>query len=143
MLGGAYGCSNGYGYNGNSFYVSYRDPNVSKTNEVFAGTVDFVKNFDATEDEMTRFIIGTFSDMDAPLTPLSNGSRSFDMYLRNYTEDMLKADRERVLNTYQEDIRNLAPLIQAIMDDDAVCVIGNSDKITSEHETFDKIVNLF
>ena len=142
VLGGAYGCSNGYGYNGNSFYVSYRDPNVSKTNEVFAGTVDFVKNFDASEDEMTRFIIGTFSDMDAPLTPLSNGSRSFDMYLRNYTEDMLKADRERVLNTYQEDIRNLAPLIQAIMDDDAVCVIGNSEKLTSEAELFDVVTNL-
>ena len=103
---------------------------------------DFVKNFDATEDEMTRFIIGTFSDMDAPLTPLSNGNRSFDMYLRNYTEDMLKVDRERVLNTYQEDIRNLSPLIQAIMDDDAVCVIGNSEKLTSEAELFDVVTNL-
>lgn len=142
VLGGAYGCSNGYTINGNGFYVSYRDPNVAKTNEVFEKTVDFVRDFDVSDDEMTRFIIGTFSDMDAPLTPLAKGNRSFDFYMRDYTEDMLKAERLKVLNTYQKDIRALAPIIEAIIDGDYLCVIGNSDKITKESELFDRITSI-
>ncbi len=143
VMGGAYGCMNGYTINGVGYMLSYRDPNISATNKIFEEAVDFIKNFDATEAEMTRYILGTFSEMDTPLTPSGKGIRSFDYYLRGVTEEYLKADRMKALNTYQEDIRELAPIIEAVIKDDYLCVIGNGEQITSESEHFDKVVNLF
>lgn len=143
VLGGAYGCMNGYTINGAGYFVSYRDPNVGATNKIYEDAVEFVKNFDADESEMTRYILGTFGEMDTPLTPSGKGTRSFDFYLRGVTEEYLKADRLKALNTTQDDIRALAPIIEAVIQDDYLCVIGNGDKITSEQELFDKVTNLF
>ena len=143
VMGGAYGCMNGYTINGVGYMLSYRDPNIRATNRIFEEAVDFIKNFDADEAEMTRYILGTFGEMDTPLTPSGKGIRSFDYYLRGVTEEYLRADRLRALNTYQEDIRALAPIIEAVIKDDYLCVIGNGEQITAESELFDKVVNLF
>lgn len=142
VLGGAYGCMSGCTVNGVGYFVSYRDPNVSATNKVFENAVDYVRNFDADEDEMTRYILGTFGEMDIPLTPSAKGTRSFDFFLRGVTEEYLKEDRMKALNTHQEDIRALAPIIEAVIQDDYLCVIGNGDRITSEQSLFDKVTNL-
>ena len=142
VMGGAYGCMSGYTVNGTGYFVSYRDPNVSNTNEVFEKAVDYVRNFEADEAEMTRYILGTFGDMDTPLNPSAKGTRSFDFYLRGVTEEYLLEDRLKALNTHQEDIRALAPIIEAIMQDDYLCVVGNGDKITAEQELFDEVTNL-
>ncbi len=143
VKGGAYGCMSGCSYNGQGYFLSYRDPNCMATNKVYDGIPEYVKNFTATEREMTKYIIGTFSDMDIPLTPSGKGSRSFDSYIRGVDEDYYRKDRERVLNTYPQDINGLAPIIQAILDDDYLCVIGNGDKIEQDKEMFDKVSNLF
>lgn len=142
VLGGAYGCSSGYTINGVGYFVSYRDPNVVATNKVFENAVEFVKNFDADEDDMTRYILGTFGEIDAPMNPAAKGNRSLDCYLRNVDEKYLTNNRIKMLNTYSEDIRALAPIIKAVIDEDYLCVIGNSDKISSEENIFDRTVNL-
>ncbi len=142
VLGGAYGCMNGCTVNGVGYFVSYRDPNISATNQVFEKAVDYIRNFDADEAEMTRYILGTFGEMDIPLTPSAKGTRSFDFMLRGVTEEYLKADRMKALNTHQEDIRALAPIIEAVIRDDYLCVIGSGDKIVSEQALFDKVTNL-
>ncbi len=142
VLGGAYGCSSGYTINGVGYFVSYRDPNVAATNKVFENAVEFVKNFDVDEDDMTRYILGTFGEIDAPMNPAAKGNRSLDCYLRGVDENYLTNNRLKMLNTYSEDIRALEPIIKAIIDEDYLCVVGNSDKITSEENIFDRTVNL-
>ena len=47
VKGGAYGCMSGFGRYGDSYLVSYRDPNLQKTNDVFEHTPEYVENFDA------------------------------------------------------------------------------------------------
>ena len=143
VLGGAYGCSNAYTVSGTGFFVSYRDPNIAGTSKAFAEAVKYVREFDCDEAGMTKYILGTFGEIDAPKSPASKGLYSLDIYLMGITEERLKEHRIKMLETDVEDIRALAPIVEAVVEDDYLCVIGNSDKITSEHETFDKIVNLF
>ena len=69
VKGGAYGCMNGYMRNGDTYFVSYRDPNLSATNEIYDGIPAYLEKFDADEREMTGYIIGTISDMDTPMNP--------------------------------------------------------------------------
>ena len=142
VMGGAYGCMNGFAHGGTGFLLSYRDPNCRATNEVYEGVVDYIRNFSASEREMTKYVIGTISDMDVPLTPSTKGIRSFSAYISGETEADFKADREKVLDTTEEDIRGLADLVKAVLEDDYLCVIGSNDKITEDKDMFDEISTL-
>lgn len=142
VKGGAYGCMCGFSYDGLGYFVSYRDPNLERTNEVFKKTIEYVENFQVDERNMTKYIIGAISDLDQPLTPFTEGKRSFSAYITGVTEEMLQKDRDEVLNTNVDQIKKLAPIIKTIIDADHICVIGNEDKIIQQKELFKNIENL-
>ncbi|MCI8506700.1 MAG: insulinase family protein [Lachnospiraceae bacterium] len=142
VKGGAYGVMSGFGRNGDSYFVSYRDPNLAKTNEVFEKVPDYLENFTADEREMTKYIIGTISHMDAPLTPRVKGSRNMSMYLCGVTEEMLKAERDQVLSASEEDIRALEGPVRAILAGGNLCVLGRDTKIEAERGLFETITRL-
>ena len=88
VKGGAYGCMSGYSKNGDSYFVSYRDPNLAKTLETYNGAVEYLKNFSGDERTMTQYLIGAISDLDVPLTPQSKGLRSLSAYMTKQTEEL-------------------------------------------------------
>lgn len=143
VKGGAYGCMSNYTRSGDCYFVSYRDPNLAKTNEVYNGIVDYIKNFDADERDMTKFIIGTISEMDTPLNPSAKGARSLGAYLCKVSYEQLLQERTEVLTATKEDIRALADLIEAVLKQENICVIGNEDKIEQDKYLFDNIYHLF
>ena len=142
VLGGAYGCMCGFDRNGDSYFVSYRDPHMKRTEEVYEGIPEYLKNFDADERDMLKFIIGTISMMDTPLNPSAKGSRSLMAYLSGLDFAVLQKERDQVLSAEKEDIRALAPLVEAILSDDCRCVIGDESKITENKDRFGRLENL-
>ena len=142
VKGGAYGCGTNVGRNGDVCFLSYRDPNLGRTLDVYRGVPEYLKNFDADERAMTRFVIGTFSELDAPLTPLSQGRRSLLSYLTGVTYEMIQKEREQALHTCPQDIRNLADTMQAVLDHSYICAIGNEGKLKEESELFDVLETL-
>ena len=143
VKGGAYGCMSSFMRNGDCFFVSYRDPNLQRTIDVYEKASEYLKNFVADERTLTQYIIGTISDMDAPLTPASYGTYSLAAYLSGVTDEMIQKDRDEVLNVTQEDIRKLAQYVEAILEDDFVCVVGTAPKIEESKDLFKTIENLF
>jgi Zn-dependent M16 (insulinase) family peptidase len=139
VKGGAYGCMSSFTKTGKSYFVSYRDPNLEKTNEIYEGIVDYLKNFTVDEREMMKNIIGTFSNIDRPLTPAASGERSMNLYMNHITADMIKKERLEILNTTVEDIRALAKIVEAVLEDDLLCVIGNENKIEEAKELFGEV----
>ena len=130
VKGGAYGCMSGFKRNGDAYFVSYRDPHLERTFEVYRGIPDFVRNFNADEEQMTRYIIGTVGGMDTPRTPQMQGSISRAAYFNGITDEMLQKTRDEILSAKDEDIRALAPLIEAILACDICCVVGSETKVT-------------
>ena len=143
VKGGAYGCMSGFTRTGNGYLASYRDPNLKATFDVFKGTVEYLKNFAASDRDMLKYIIGTISDMDIPLTPSMAGQRSFTAYLTGITEERILKEREEVLSCSVEDIRGLAKHIQAILDEEAICVLGNEALLKKEETLFNTLEPLF
>ncbi|SFG09650.1 hypothetical protein SAMN04487761_10416 [Lachnospiraceae bacterium C7] len=142
VKGGAYGCSGSFLRTGEGYLVSYRDPNLSKTNDIYEKTPEYLRNFNPNERDMTKYIIGTFSSMDTPLYPEGMGSRSMSAYISKLSIDTLQKERDQIRNATVEDIRNLADLVQAILDDGNICVIGNEDNIKKESKLFKNIETL-
>lgn len=143
VKGGAYGCMSGFGRSGEGYFVSYRDPNLRETNEVYEGVVKYLEDFDADERDMTKFVIGTVSDLDMPLTPSIRGSRGLSAYLSGVTQEMMQQERDEVLKAQPEDIRALSGLVKAVLNTGSFCVIGNEEKIQANKDMFREIKNLY
>ena len=143
VKGGAYGCMCDFYRDGNCYFVSYRDPNLGQTIEVYQEAAQFLADYQGSERTLTQYVIGTFSFMDVPLTAEAKGRRSRDAYFRELTYDMVQKMRDEVLNATAEDIRGLADYVRAFMEEDCLCVVGSEQKIKAESDRFMKIENLF
>lgn len=91
--------------NGDAYFTSYRDPNLKSTNEIYEGIPAYLRAFDADERDMTKYIIGTVSDMDTPLNPAAKGMRSVSAYLTNISYEELQRERNEVLDAQPENIK--------------------------------------
>lgn len=143
VLGGAYGCMCGFNADGSAYFVSYRDPNLKKTYDIYKGLVKYLKEFDANEEEMFKCIIGAVGNYDFPKSPSNKGLRSLTAYLKNQTIDDLKFEKYQLINTTANDIRNIASYVEAIVLQNNICVIGNENKIEEEKDIFNICKPLF
>ncbi|MBE9469230.1 MAG: insulinase family protein [Bacteroidetes bacterium] len=139
VLGGAYGGFAGFSKSGNSYFASYRDPNLKETLDNYDATPEFVKTFDADSNAMTRFIIGTIARMDGPTTASQRGSIAINRYFTKTTLKELQTERAQVLSATPEDIKSYEKMITDILDQNAICVYGNSKKIEANKSLFKKI----
>lgn len=142
VKGGAYGCMNTFLRSGESYFVSYRDPNLSDTLDVYDRIPEYIKSFSPDERDMTKFIIGTFSALDTPMNPEAKGSRSLSAYLEGITYEQIQKERNEILNAQPEDIRRLADLVEAVLKKDSICVIGNENMIKESAELFENVEKL-
>ena len=143
VQGGAYGCNMNASRQGDMVFVSYRDPNLAETIKVFEQTGDYLRSFDADERDMTKYIIGTVSGMDTPLTPSQRGLRGLNCYLSGVTQDILQRTRDEVLDATVEDIRALAAPVDAAMEQGYICVVGNESVIEANKDLFTNIESLY
>lgn len=143
VKGGAYGCMCNFNRIGEGYLISYRDPNLEKTMQVYEEVVDYLKEFDVNERDMNQYIIGTISNMDRPMTPSAKGDRSMNLYMNHVSEDMIRRERAEVLDATAEDIRKLAAVMEAMLKADQLCVIGSEEKIEEQKELFTEVKTLF
>ena len=143
VKGGAYGCMRSVGRTGEGYFVSYRDPNVKESNEIYDGIPEYLEQFDADERDMTKFVIGTISELDTPLTPSIRGARGLSAWYSGVTKEMLQKERDEILSVTAEDIRALGGLVREILNTGAVCAIGSEEKIQNAGNMFKTVRPLF
>lgn len=143
VQGGAYGSFARFSRNGNMFLGSYRDPNLVKTLEIYKGLPGYLKNFQADKRQMTKYIIGTISNIDTPLTPSMKGEAATDDYISHLSLEEKQKERDEILGTTEKGIRDKSRLIEDLVKENYYCVLGN-DKILKDNENlFDELLNIF
>ena len=143
VLGGAYGAMCDFNRFGICYFTSYRDPNLKKTYDVYRNAVKYVEEFDCTERDMTKYIIGTISGVDMPLSPSMLGSFSFSVYMTGVTDEDRQKNRDQILSTTPEDIRALAPYVRILSESDAICTVGGEEKLNESRDIFKTIENIY
>ena len=141
-IGGAYGCMSSYAKNGDSAFVTYRDPNLKNSIDVFEKAADYLRNFDDDDRTILQYIIGAISDLDTPKTPSGKGAYGLTAYLCNAKMENIQRNRDELLGTTKETIRSLADYVDAFMQDECLCVIGTNDKIDEAKDLFDNVEQL-
>lgn len=143
IQGGAYGVSVSFTRSGMMIFTSYRDPNLKETLEAYNGLTDYLANFDADEREMKKYIIGTISRLDTPLTPQMKGERSELYYFTGLTQESIQKERDEILATTARDIKELSGLTADVVKNDYLCVVGGQSKIQQNKDLFKNMVSVF
>ncbi len=143
VKGGAYGCMCAFARSGNSYFTSYRDPNLMETYDIYMNAAKYVAEFDADDRDMTKYVIGAISKLDAPLTPVAEGNFSFASYIIGINDDDLQKDRDEVLATDVETIRGLAPYVEAAINNDIICAVGGESKLEANKDKFKQVITVF
>ncbi|HBH47202.1 MAG TPA: peptidase, partial [Bacteroidales bacterium] len=105
----------------------------------YAGTTEFIKNYETDSTEMIRSIIGTISWLDYPWTPSQKGNAAINRYYNGFTQQEAQTRRDEVLSATIDDIRALAPLVNDLLDQNTYCVYGNQEIIQANKDLFKSI----
>ncbi|MEE8205466.1 MAG: insulinase family protein [Nitrospinaceae bacterium] len=144
VKGGAYGSSLSFDlYTGDLALVSYRDPNLVETLQVYDDIPEFLSQLEIPEEEFEQIVIGCAGKIDPPLTPDRKGSLAKIEYLTGMTQEFKQRRLEELLSTRLSDIREYAGLFEKVRDQGAVCALGNEDKIKKSSSHFENLVKVF
>lgn len=143
VQGGAYGAFAQFERTGNMVFGSYRDPNLKESLQVYDETARFLRSFNVSDREMTKYIIGTMSQLDSPLTPQMKGERATMQYIRNITQSDVQRERDEIIATKRETIQGIADMIERTMQQNYICVMGSEQKIKANKDLFGKLVAMF
>ena len=70
-------------------------------------------------------------------------SLSFLSIMDKISYEELQRERNEVLDAQPENIKNLAGLIEAVLAQDALCVIGAEENVEAEKDMFLEVKNLY
>ena len=142
VQGGAYGAFANFYDDGNMIFCSYRDPNLLETLDVYKELPQYLRDFALTDREMRKYIIGTMSSLDLPMTPALRGPRAMGMYFSGAKLEDKVEFRKQVIACKPEDIVALADVVEPVLNDNHICTMGNEQKIKDAGNVFDNIVSL-
>ncbi len=137
--GGAYGTGFTADFSGNVSFYSYRDPNLADTISAYDASVQFVKDFNPSEREMTKYIIGAVAASDKPKSPSAKAAFSDGDYFDNVSNALREKVRREMLSTTSEDIRALAEPLKEILDKNMICVFSSKAKIKKNKKLFGSV----
>jgi len=144
VKGGAYGSSLSFDlYTGDLSLVSYRDPNLVETLEIYDDIPEFLSQLEIPADEFEKIVIGCAGKIDPPLTPDRKGALAKTEHLTGLTQELKQQRLEELLSTQMTDIRGYAPIFEKIRDQGTICALGNEGKIKKSSSHFKNLVKVF
>ena len=144
VQGGAYGSQSSFdSYSGDYGLVSYRDPNLTETLDIYDQIGDYLDTLDISDKELTKILIGCVGRLDPPMTADRKGSISMVEYLTGKTYELKQKRRDELLSTRLDDIKSFAGIFRKIKESGNVCVLGNEEKIKKSKNRFDHLVKVF
>ncbi len=140
--GGAYGTGFTVNLTGDVGMYSYRDPNLKDTVTAFDEAYKYIEAFEASEREMTKYIVGAVAATDRPKSPFTKAMRSDSDYFNSIDLALRNRIRGEMLNTTSEDIRGLASVIKGLMDENNLCVFSSKSRIEKNSDLFKNKVTI-
>ncbi|KAJ0771635.1 putative ribosomal protein S10 [Helianthus annuus] len=115
-------------------FLSYRDPNLLKTLNVYDGTSDFLRQLEINDDALKKAIIGTIGDLDSYQLPDAKGYTSLLRYVSGVSEEDRQARREEVLSTRPSDFKEFADVVDAIKDKGVVVAVASEHDVDAANK---------
>lgn len=103
--GGAYGGGARLTSEGIFSFYSYRDPNSTRTFDLFDKTYDFLTGYSLPQSDIDEAKLGVFQQIDGPVPPSNRGMTKFT---HGITDDDLQRQREQLKAATKEQLLHVA-----------------------------------
>ena len=140
--GGAYIVDAGFSKNGMMSFGSGRDPNLKETLDTFDKVADFLRSFSPNEREMRKYILGSVSGLDHPVSNQIKAQISNGRFFSGMTQDHIQKIRDEVLSTSAADIRGFGDMVDEAMKKNCFAVVGGEEKIKAHRDLFGSIESI-
>lgn len=141
IQGGAYGATARFELNGLGVFASYRDPQLAKSLEAYRELPSWLKNVEFPARELDKYVIGTISGMDTPLTNTMRVDQASLQYLKGLQDSLRQQIRDEVLNVTNADLQALGKVVEDMLSDGYICVVGGKQPIETNKDIFNSIIN--
>ena len=138
VQGGAYGATARFDRNGTMFFASYRDPKLKESLQAYYDMPSWLEKLELSERELTKYIIGTISGLDTPLTNSMRLEQAGVYHLKQVDTAMRQQMRSEIIDLTNADLQKLAPLIRDTLSEKYLCVVGSSQSIEANKNIFTK-----
>ena len=141
--GGAYGCFPLFDSSTGLFsIVSYRDPNVKETYNVYDNIYTDLKNIDLSKHNLEQLIIRTYGQFDPLLNPYSKGIMVRNRYLTGTSKEFIEKTIFEIKSTDIKQLKNYTQNFKEFKKKSIRSIIGNRTKIFANKNLFEKIIHL-
>ena len=141
IQGGAYGATARFELNGLGVFASYRDPQLEKSLEAYKELPNWLENLDLPARELDKYVIGTISGMDIPLTNTLKVDQANMLFIKKTSTELRQRVRNEVLDVTNKDLQDLAKVVRDMLSDGYVCVVGGKQAIEANKDKFQSIIN--
>ena len=140
VQGGAYGGSCRYEPSSGLFaFLSYRDPHLIETLDIYRHAVDSVCNTPVPQEELEKAVIGTIGALDKPLDPAGRGYTALIREFSGMTDPMRHRFREEVLTITTKRLQDAARLyFPAAAEAAVVAVCAPEERLHAANELLEE-----
>ncbi|WP_320171436.1 insulinase family protein [Maridesulfovibrio sp.] len=125
VQGGAYGSFSMLDRTSGSLsFVSYRDPNLTRTLDTYDAVADYLSDLKLNSDELEKAVLGGIGEIDNYMLPDAKGYTSMVRHLCREDAAFRQSIREQVLGCSAQDFRNFAKAAKAVAEHGDVVVLG-------------------
>ncbi|MBE6039042.1 MAG: hypothetical protein E7218_07600, partial [Anaerofustis stercorihominis] len=142
VLGGAYGSMLSVDRVGTFNLVSYRDPNLKKTFDVYRNLPSHINSLELSNDDVSKLIIGTISDTDSPCPIYTTGRKLLYLDYKKTTWEKEQEIRDKLLSADLKGLKQSAEMITSVIENASVCCVGNEQMIRDAKDEFNNIYTI-
>ena len=120
-------------------FLSYRDPHLAETIDIYRNAVDFICNNPVPREELEKAVIGTIGALDKPLDPAGRGYTALIREFSGMTDPIRLRFREEVLTITTKRLQEAARLyFPAAAEAAVVGVCAPEERLHAANEVLDE-----
>lgn len=139
--GGAYGGMASNSSDGGIFcMLSYRDPHLERTLEVYTQALEWVESGAFGAQEIKEAVLSVFSSYDRPKAPSGRAAAEFACHLQGLTYSMRQQFRDNLLNVTHADLLRVArTYLNNPQSVQAISIISSEEKLRNSVQTLPEL----
>jgi Zn-dependent M16 (insulinase) family peptidase len=144
VQGGAYGGMSIYDpLGGHLSFLSYRDPHLAKTLQIYEQVLSNLLKEGISEEDLEKAVIGTIGTLDRPMDPEAKGTTAMIRECVGLSDEGRQAFRDAVLGTTVQSIREAAETwLEKSHERSAVCAYASEENLRRANETLDTALTI-